>query len=57
MSRMTLANSRFGKEVKKKRGKSIMELHKFELFGMQKACQRKAQFKPADQDRIYHKSN
>ena len=41
MSGMTQANSR----KVKKRGKSIMKLLKFELFGMQKACQSKAQLK------------
>ena len=38
---MTQANSR----LVKKRGKSIMKLLKFELFGMQKACQRISQLK------------
>ena len=42
---MTQANSRKVKKRWKKRGKSIMKLLKFELFGMQKACQSKAQLK------------
>ena len=35
-----------------------MKLLKFELFGMQKVCQRKSQLKvqPADQYRNYHKT-
>ena len=42
MSRMTQANSRFVKKREKKRGKSILRfILKFELFEMQKACQRK----------------
>ena len=45
MSGMTQANSRYVKKRWKKRGKSIMKLLKFELFGMQKACQSKSQLK------------
>ena len=43
--RMTQANSRQVKKHKKKRGKSIMKLLKFELIGKQKAYQRKPQLK------------
>ena len=45
MSGMTQANIRYVKKRWKKRGKSIMKLLEFELFGMQKACQRKSQLK------------
>ena len=45
MSGMTQANSRYVKKRWKKRGKNIMKLLKFELFGMQKACQSKSQLK------------
>ena len=45
MSRMTQANSRLAKKCKKKRGKCIMKLLKFDLIGMQKACQRKFHLK------------
>ena len=59
MSGMTQANSRYVKKRWKTHGKSIMKFLKFELFGMQKACQRKSQLKvqPADQYRNYHKNN
>ena len=45
MSIMTQDNSRYAKKRKKKRGKRIMNVLQFDLFGMQKAYQWKAQLK------------
>ena len=45
MSRMTQANNGWVKKCKKKRGKSIKKLLKFELIGMQKECQKKTPLK------------
>ena len=45
MPKMTQANSHEVNKRKKKRGKSIMKLLKFELIDVQKACQTKSQLK------------